>query len=55
MEESKSNNHLSRCASYVNHISHIQNIPNKDQTQYLNYSHCIAWSFSKDKKRKFFI
>lgn len=50
MEESKNNRYLDRCASYVDHITHIQNIPNKDQTQYLNYSHCIAWSFSKEKK-----
>lgn len=40
---------LSRTKSY---ISHIQNIPNPDQTQYMNYSHCVAWSFSKDKKCK---
>ena len=55
MLDSKSNPPLERCKSYIDHISHIQNIPNKDQTQYLNYSHCIAWSFSKDKKRNFFI
>ena len=38
--------------SYVNHISHIQNIPNPDQIQYMNYTHSVAWSFNKDPKRK---
>lgn len=38
--------------SYVNHITHIQNIPNPDQIQYMNYTHAVAWSFNKDKKRK---
>ena len=41
-----------RINSYINHVSHIQNIPNPDQVQYMNYSHCVAWSFSKDKKCK---
>ena len=41
-----------RINSYVNHVSHIQNIPNPDQIQYMNFSHCVAWSFSKDKKCK---
>ena len=36
--------------SYVNHISHIQNIPNPDQIQYMNYTHSVAWSFNKEKK-----
>ena len=39
-------------SSYVNHITHMQNIPNPEQIQYMNYSHSIAWSFNKDKKRK---
>ena len=38
--------------SYINHITHIQNIPNPDQIQYMNYTHSVAWSFNKDKKRK---
>ena len=38
--------------SYINHITHIQNIPNPDQIQYMNYTHSVAWSFIKDKKRK---
>ena len=40
--------------SYVNHITHIQNIPNPDQIQYMNYSHSVAWSVNKDKKCKTF-
>ena len=40
--------------SYINHITHIQNIPNPDQIQYMNYSHSVAWSFNKDKKCKRF-
>ena len=38
--------------SYINHITHIQNIPNPDQIQYMNYSHAVAWSFNKDPKCK---
>ena len=38
--------------SYINHITHIQNIPNPDQIQYMNYTHSVAWSFNKDKKCK---
>jgi len=38
--------------SYINHITHIQNIPNPDQIQYMNYTHSVAWSFNKDPKRK---
>jgi hypothetical protein len=41
-----------RTSSYVNHITHIQNIPNPEQIQYMNYTHCVAWSFSKDQKCK---
>ena len=41
-----------RTSSYVNHITHIQNIPNPEQIQYMNYTHAIAWSFNKDKKCK---
>ena len=52
MEEDKNNNLEERKKSYVNHVSHLQNIPNPDQVQYLNYSHSVAWSFSKGKKSK---
>ena len=52
MEETKNTNIIDRKASYINHISHIQNIPNPDQTQYMNYAYSIAWSFSKEKKCK---
>jgi hypothetical protein len=41
-----------RESSYINHITHIQNIPNPEQIQYMNYTHAIAWSFNKDKKCK---
>ncbi len=41
-----------RTSSYINHITHIQNIPNPEQIQYMNYTHCVAWSFSKDQKCK---
>lgn len=41
-----------REASYINHIAHIQNIPNPDQVQYMNYTHASAWSFSKAQKCK---
>jgi hypothetical protein len=52
MEELKTDNFNARRESYINHISHIKNIPNPQQTQYMNYSHSIAWSFSKEKKCK---
>ena len=42
-----SRNHQS---SYVDHIIHIQNIPNPEQIQYMNYTHAVAWTFNKDKK-----
>jgi len=37
-------------SSYINHVTHIQNIPNPDQIQYMNYTHSVAWSFNKEKK-----
>ena len=52
MQEVKLSNSVDRKKSYIDHISHIQNIPNPQQTQYMNYSHSIAWSFSKEKKCK---
>ena len=39
-----------RQSSYINHITHIQNIPNPDQIQYMNFTHAVAWSFNKDQK-----
>jgi hypothetical protein len=36
--------------SYVDHIIHIQNIPNPEQIQYMNYTHAVALTFNKDKK-----
>lgn len=41
-----------RASSYVNHVTHIQNIPNPEQIQYMNYTHSIAWSFTKYPKCK---
>ena len=38
--------------SYVDHIIHIQNIPNPVQIQYMNFTHAVAWTFNKDKKCK---
>jgi hypothetical protein len=55
MDETKNGNFEDRKRSYINHISHIQNIPNPDQTQYMNYSHSVAWSFTKEKKCKSYI
>lgn len=57
MEEKSSSPTLSnphpfrRSSSYVDHLAHVQNIPNPLQTQYMNYTHSIAWTFTKDKKR----
>ena len=36
--------------SYVNHLMHIQNIPNPQQIQYMNFTHSQVWTFNKDKK-----
>ena len=36
--------------TFLNHISHIQNIPNPNQIQYMAFTHSVAWSFSKDTK-----
>ena len=52
MKELKTDILNERKKSYINHIAHIQNIPNPEQTQYMNYSHSIAWTFAKDKKCK---
>ena len=43
---------IDRKISYINHISHIANIPNPEQIQYMNFTHSVAWSFPKEKKRK---
>ena len=39
-----------RESSYLNHLAHIQNIPNPDQIQYMNFTHAVAWSFNKAQK-----
>ena len=43
---------LDRTTSYINHLSHIKNIPNPKQIQYMNFTHSVAWSFNKEKKCK---
>ena len=48
-------NTIPRNISYINHISHIVNIPNPEQIQYLNFTHSVAWTFTKEKKRKKFL
>jgi hypothetical protein len=55
MDETKNGSFEDRAKSYINHLAHIQNIPNPEQTQYMNYSHSVAWSFNKEKKRKSYI
>ena len=47
---SPSRTSISRKTSYINHISHIANIPNPEQIQYMNFAHSVAWTFSKEKK-----
>ena len=44
-----------RKASYINHLAHIENIPNPEQIQYMSFTHSIAWSFNKEKKCKILI
>ena len=39
-------------SNFINHITHIQNIPNPKQIQYMTFTHSYAWSFSKEKKCK---
>ena len=43
-------NTISKNISYINHISRIANIRNPEQIQYMNFTHSIAWTFSKEKK-----
>ena len=52
---SSSNLSMARKTSYINHISHISNIPNPEQIQYMNFTHSVAWTFSKEKKCKIII
>jgi hypothetical protein len=44
-----------RKTSYINHLAHIENIPNPEQIQYMSFAHSVAWSFNKEKKCKFLI
>ena len=42
-----------RAASYLNHLAYIDDKkPPPKQVQYMNYTHSVAWSFSKDEKCK---
>ena len=50
--ENKKRKIIDRKESYINHLSHIANIPNPEQIQYMNFTHSVAWSFNKEKKRK---
>ena len=39
-----------RTSSYLNHLAYIdEKLPPKN-VQYMNYTHSVAWSFSKEKK-----
>ena len=39
-----------RAASYLNHLSYIDEKPPPKNVQYMNYTHSIAWTFSKGQK-----
>mgnify|MGYP006988911693 FL=1 len=42
-----------RAASYFHHLAYIdEKNPPLKQVQYMNYTHSVAWSFSKDEKCK---
>ena len=41
-----------RASSYLSYLSYVRDIPVPKQVQYMNYTHSVAWSFSKDKKCK---
>ena len=50
--DTKNKINIERTTSYIDHLSHIQNIPNPEQIQYMNYTHSVAWSFTQDQKCK---
>ena len=41
-----------RASSYLNHLAYIDEKPPPKQVQYMNYTHSVAWSFSKGEKCK---
>ena len=43
-----------RISSYLNHLAYIDEKPPPKQVQYMNYTHSVAWSFSKGEKCNFF-
>ena len=42
-----------RASSYLNHLAYIDEKPPPNQIQYMNYTHSVAWSFSKGERRKY--
>ena len=42
-----------RAASYLNHLSYIDEKPPPKSVQYMNYTHTVAWTFSKGEKRTY--
>ena len=41
-----------RVSSYLIHLAYIDEKPPPKQFQYMNYTHSVAWSFSKGEKCK---
>lgn len=41
--------------SYLHHLAYVDPKPPPKQVQYMNYTHSVAWSFSKGEKCKHFI
>jgi hypothetical protein len=40
-----------RTSSYLNHLAYIDHQkPPPNNAQYMNYTHTVAWSFSKGEK-----
>ena len=39
-----------RASSYLSHFAFIDEKPPPKQVQYMNYTHSVAWSFSKGEK-----
>ena len=52
--DTKNKINIERTTSYIDHLSHIQNIPNPEQIQYMSFTHSVAWTFNKEKKRKIY-
>ena len=39
-----------RTSSYLHHLAYIDEKPPPKSVQYMNYTHSVAWSFSKEQK-----